>query len=732
MHCRPPHAPARLAALALALAACRETAPAPTGPARPALDAATPDAPAEAAPVDAGAPLADAPLADAPSPLRDACEALTRASLARWNANFSPPERARWPQFARWSCAPAADGAWALTLDGRTLGVAFVAPDGAVARLPLNSCSLQETNPSDSPYFFIEDRDGDGRTEVLLHCVDGRAQAIVRGAAGLAPSPLPFAGASVDLVDVDRDGRTDLVGHFGALDEQDFGLVADALPDAELIFVAHAAPLRFVAHALPGGGFSLDDEVARVVLRGQCPERPTSLLLPQDEDLDENSHEEAITRRVMCARVWGVPVAEIAALIDRAEAEGEPPRRFNGSRPRVAAGDGGVRFPLPRAALLRVAENARPPLRLRPVRLPAVAALPDPPDAGPDEDEDETHDFDLVADAGPDAGADAGDAAVVPALPAAAARACAAAAERVRRLTQAEVRRSGEVTRDDDESPGWVTRQMGHLRETLGRCVAARGGAWVLALRSLGRGRSVDGDKPALHARWAADFIAADGARVEGPAQGPLVIDSCDEDEARVLGASDFDGDGRGELAVGNVHHNCIDPDHPLPTRVFTARDGRVAPYAPFDTVGGVQSVTDFDRDGRLDFVEDNRWHNLYPSYCSRHVVNSAGRHGPPTLWHARPDGTFSRNDGAARAFARACAPPARIYATSRGNDWSLWEGTDALFRAVCARAHGWSAERVQLQALAELRSSGSYGSFCDGLEWLSWRLVIPPAPFAP
>ncbi len=41
--------------------------------------------------------------------------------------------------------------------------------------------------------------------------------------------------------------------------------------------------------------------------------------------------------------------------------------------------------------------------------------------------------------------------------------------------------------------------------------------------------------------------------------------------------------------------------------------------------------------------------------------------------------------------------------------------------------AHGWSAERVQLRAIDELRTMGPARArfACNDLEWLSWRLLV-------
>lgn len=157
-----------------------------------------------------------------------------------------------------------------------------------------------------------------------------------------------------------------------------------------------------------------------------------------------------------------------------------------------------------------------------------------------------------------------------------------------------------------------------------------------------------------------------------------------------------------------------------------------VAPYAPFAAVGTVESFTDFDRDGRLDFVDAERWGRIE---CDPVGVGVDDSPGPTSLWHARPDGTFSRTDDVARVpAARELRAPAAAHLSppAEGSD-ERRDGSSALFAAVCAMAHGWSAERVQLRAIEELRAMGPVRSrfACNDLEWLSWRLLVglPVAP---
>ncbi len=659
----------------VALAACRQPPPAPVADAVvAAADAGRPSRDA------AGDAAADAPDAAAPSPvsaLQATCAALTAASLVQWDAVvrahgtesvpviYGAARRAEVRQ--RWECVRVAEGAWALSLEARSLAVVFVRPDGTSVRATPPGCANDPSIPGFQGTALGVQPGVGGVPSAVVTCDNARGSVISPTADGLAVAPLPFGGAGVRLGDLDRDG------------------LLDVLTDRE-----RTGGVIFVAHALPGGGFSMDDEVTRVVLRGQCPERPAALRVPVrpdvQEDQDPNSAE-AVARRVTCSRVWNVPVAELTAQIE------------------VDGGD----------ASLRTLAALRPPQHLRPVALPTVTeaslatspAVVTPVDAG--------------------VGADAG----VPALPRVLARACEAAAARVRRLTEAEITRAGESLTDagtDNVDGRPVMRRMGIVRRSLGRCVAAAGGAWVLSLRSL-TSAAVEGESRAqFRARWAADFVTTAGVRIEGAERGVLLDEGCDHDELDAFASSDLDGDGRAELAVGGTHYWCGDGDgdNPIPVTVLTARGDRVAPYAPFAAVGVVERFVDFDRDGRLDFIDGERWGRVS---CDPAAVGVNESPGPLTLWHARPDGTFSHNDAVTRAYLRrgACAtPPRRLYAAPVDDEEAI-DGTDALFQAVCARAHGWSLERVQLQAIAELRARAPERARfrCNDLEWLSWRILV-------
>ncbi|MEI8254300.1 MAG: hypothetical protein WCJ30_01370, partial [Deltaproteobacteria bacterium] len=117
------------------------------------------------------------------------------------------------------------------------------------------------------------------------------------------PTVWPFDGAQVTSQDVDHDGRLDWIAAVG-----------DGY-----------APVQFVAHARADGTASLDDEIARVFVRGTCPWRPEEILVAEDEGSASTPNDRVlIERRAVCMRVWGVPASEVLSRLARAAADGVP------------------------------------------------------------------------------------------------------------------------------------------------------------------------------------------------------------------------------------------------------------------------------------------------------------------------------------------------------------------------------------------------------------------------
>lgn len=111
--------------------------------------------------------------------------------------------------------------------------------------------------------------------------------------------------------DVDGDGRPDLLveGPFRAVVELPCGVEGAA--------AALAGP-ELVAHALPGGAFSLDDEVARAALRRACPAAPSPVVLPSPKAAFVLG---TAARNVACARAWGADPERLRSELDGARSQ---------------------------------------------------------------------------------------------------------------------------------------------------------------------------------------------------------------------------------------------------------------------------------------------------------------------------------------------------------------------------------------------------------------------------
>ncbi len=105
-----------------------------------------------------------------------------------------------------------------------------------------------------------------------------------------------------ELRDVDLDGRTDLI-------------LAYPVTGAPVIKRCalgrnHYGHLRYLAHTLPDGHFTLNDQAAIDFAKKECPQRP-SLELP------EPAHPAELLQAVRCLRTWGVEPEQILVQIRR-------------------------------------------------------------------------------------------------------------------------------------------------------------------------------------------------------------------------------------------------------------------------------------------------------------------------------------------------------------------------------------------------------------------------------
>lgn len=253
-------------------------------------------------------------------------------------------------------------------------------------------------------------------------------------------------------------------------------------------------------------------------------------------------------------------------------------------------------------------------------------------------------------------------------------------------------------------------------------CLATPAGAWAMAVEglSVARESGVVGPQSTVRLRW----IPAEG-EVLSAAQAMPILDAGDYyDEATAAAIFDWDGDGLPELALLHTRHR-TEQDHATTWAIVTARGGRIAPYAAAPPE--VQRVADFDGDGRPDL-------ELPPGLGAAMTCDGVVEHdGPARVALSLPDGTFSEDHPAARAFVRR-------QCRGFGDDGTLLSPDDgrsamgvacALYRGVPAQ---WVTARVRSEYPVRNADAGDDESArsrdeCFALEGLL-RLARATVPF--
>ncbi len=181
----------------------------------------------------------------------------------------------------------------------------------------------------------------------------------------------------------------------------------------------------------------------------------------------------------------------------------------------------------------------------------------------------------------------------------------------------------------------------------------ANAGAWGLELHDARL--SAPSMEGVPHCGWKARaelvFQAPDGARSRidlgemVSAGGPLTT------RVALREVFDFDGDHRAEAVLEQAAVDLDGCPEPAALRVLQAAPQGIRDYP----VGAhFTDVLDADGDGRPDLVDETFYlsHDRIGGMCGATPVR-----GAPILLHSLRDGTFSRTDGVARAFARAQCP---------------------------------------------------------------------------
>lgn len=206
---------------------------------------------------------------------------------------------------------------------GRQLALLRSGADGSKRRLsapPELAKRLREISCIGDVSRFVHivgsgDLDGDGQPELLLTLTESphedfqrpelqvwtvrKDNALVRYARD-PKLPAVYGGTATELVrDVDHDGRPDLL-HPGPYLEV-------KLPERGLIGETHVPPL-FLYHAQSDGTFSTSDAAARAHLAAYCGRRPPPLA---EQSPNGPSLVERLTKRVVCARAYGVSAATL-------------------------------------------------------------------------------------------------------------------------------------------------------------------------------------------------------------------------------------------------------------------------------------------------------------------------------------------------------------------------------------------------------------------------------------
>jgi hypothetical protein len=192
--------------------------------------------------------------------------------------------------------APAGEsGTWC----GATISYALVYATADGARVTTKPRSLV-TYPDSSTTLHAPipyDYDGDGRNELFVKSDTwyngggGESIAELLRAGPRAIEPYPVGFPYTDALDVDEDGRPDLVNERFFSATGPCGLAGEDLAGPSLL-----------VHALPGGGFTMNDGLARRWAIRECPSPPVAPPYPDP-------------KQAGCARLWGRTSREIVAPI---------------------------------------------------------------------------------------------------------------------------------------------------------------------------------------------------------------------------------------------------------------------------------------------------------------------------------------------------------------------------------------------------------------------------------
>jgi hypothetical protein len=234
-----------------------------------------------------------------------------------------------------------------------------------------------------------------------------------------------------------------------------------------------------------------------------------------------------------------------------------------------------------------------------------------------------------------------------------------------------------------------------------GGCIAAGDGAWQLESEVT---EASCEDESFRIGRWQGRMRIRYRARSGATAALPWVtLPGCEaRTSVEALGHHDWDGDGHHELAVRVSQHGAEDGS--MTNAVWRFDGEAVLAFAPAaDCAAGLLRAEDVDGDAHLDLVSLLPLGQLVTSWSADGGAVLEG--DVLTLWHALPDGTFSRGDEVARAFLREQCPLDTAYFSPNDLD-AIRAGTGGIHASipvVCARLRGLEASELRAALVAEL-----------------------------
>ncbi|MFO0650024.1 MAG: VCBS repeat-containing protein [Polyangiales bacterium] len=565
-------------------------------------------------------------------------------------------------------------GAWALSLDAVEIGstpagspaptgrwsLRFITPAG-VTRSAANAAALPFGPLGRERYTVdlrLSDLDGDGVPEVFVRRASARGTTLptraleVFTSRGDTVSPYgpaqPFASAN-DVEDRDGDGLDDLVW-----------TAIYTSPDAWCQSrVGPLEALSVFARGQRDGTWRADDPVALGLLRLACPQIEGPLYRAAEFAGDRGEGSLALARRVACARLSGASPDDIGRRL-ATESRGADTDRC-----------------VTPEALTEFARTMPTPLTLprttvRPVSSERAAVTAAP-----------AMDPELTADAALD--------------PRIAAR-CATLAAQSRGLARSPIARARGAD-FDDAVPADIARSFG-------RCAAVTGGAWITTLDAVRAPSARRDDGGGFVGAWSLRFVGVDGRVARGLAGSRYRSTQFYLDAPSMIRAFDYDGDGRAELVLREVHHEHeATPGDTV--RIYTSRDGAVRRYAPADALRAIDGAADADRDGRPDLIDTDTL--TLEDECMG-AASGAMIATVSLLAHSLPDGTFSRDDATARRWVEGQCPsaPTRLI-RDVPNGSELERDRESTARNVaCARFWGASATDVIARLHDELVARGA------------------------